>query len=84
MKTKLTVAAVAKRYGIGIKKVIAWIKSGELKAINVALKIDARKPRYLIDEADLEAFEQARRVIPETPKVKRTSRPPLKFRTVFY
>jgi hypothetical protein len=54
---------VAKAWGIDVNKVIAWIRSGELRAINGAKKAGG-KPRYLIDLADLEAFEAARSTVP--------------------
>ena len=62
----------ARRYGVAHEKILAWIKSGELRAINVATRPTGR-PRYLIDEADLLAFEAKRSNSP-TPAKKRRSR----------
>ena len=69
---KCTPPEIAKRFGIAHDKVLAWIRSGELRAINGATAPDGR-PRYLIDEADLLAFE-ARRSNSPAPAKKRRSR----------
>lgn len=57
----LTPPAVARRYGVKPERVIAWIRSGELRAINVANR-SATRPRFRIDPADLALFEESRRV----------------------
>ena len=49
------------------KFITAFIKSGELVAMNVATCRDQR-PRYLIDRADIEDFEHARQVVPDSGK----------------
>jgi excisionase family DNA binding protein len=61
---KLTPPQLARRFGVGPDKVLAWIRSGELPAINGAAKPNGR-PRYLIDKADVEAFEAQRQVRPK-------------------
>lgn len=58
-RVKLTPPEVARRYGVSRDKVLAWIRSGELRAVNVATTL-GRRPRYVIDEADLAAFEARR------------------------
>ena len=58
-RTKLTPPEVASRFGVSSDKVLAWIKSGELRAINAATR-SAGRPRYLIDVADLAVFEARR------------------------
>lgn len=73
-RTKLTPPKVAERYGISADKVIAWIRAGELRAIDVATRRGER-PRYLIDEQDLAAFERSREVVPASPRVKARKRP---------
>jgi hypothetical protein len=72
-RRKVSVPYLAKEWGIATNKITAWIKSGELKAINVATSRDQR-PRYLIDRADIEAFERARLVVPEQPPRPRRTR----------
>jgi len=62
-RTKLTPPQIARMWGIKCHKVLAWIRSGELKAMNAAEKLGGR-PRYLVDKSDLAAFEKGRQVIP--------------------
>jgi predicted site-specific integrase-resolvase len=62
---KITPPEYARRLGVDPMKVIRWIRSGELRAINVATKANGR-PRYVIDERDIEAFELRRSFV--TPK----------------
>jgi hypothetical protein len=59
--TKLTPPAVARRYGVHAAKVVSWIRQGELRAVNIATKANGR-PRFLVDVADLAAFERRREV----------------------
>lgn len=54
-----TVPALARTYGIGQGKVLGWIASGELRAINCAAK-DGGHPRWRILPEDLAAFESRR------------------------
>jgi hypothetical protein len=56
---------VARMLGVADQKILHWIRSGELKATNLARSPHGR-PRYAIDLADLEAFEAGRQVIPAT------------------
>jgi predicted site-specific integrase-resolvase len=60
-RTTLTPPLVAQRYGISPQKVLSWIKSGELRAVNVATHRGGR-PRWVIAVMDLLAFEESRRV----------------------
>jgi hypothetical protein len=62
-RRKITPPQVAKLWGIDVNKVLHWIRSGQLKAINGARKASGTKPRYLIDIADLEAFERSRSAV---------------------
>lgn len=50
---------LAQRYGVKPSKILGWIKSGELQAINIATKV-ARRPRYRISHEAVAAFEEAR------------------------
>lgn len=63
-KRKLTVPQVAKLWGVSTHKVLYFIRTGELRAINLAART-CNRPRYSIDVQDIEAFEQARQVIPD-------------------
>lgn len=62
-RQKLTVPLLAKLWGVSPNKVHYFVKTGELRAINIATHPDQR-PRYLIDVSDIEAFERRREVIP--------------------
>jgi hypothetical protein len=69
-KTKISPPALARQWGIDVQKVLHWVKTGELKAINIARDRSGR-PRYAIDLADVQIFELSRQVEPPAPKVRR-------------
>lgn len=50
---------ICERFGVGEHTVLAWIRNGELAAINVARKPDG-KPKWKITPSALEAFELLR------------------------
>ena len=62
----LTPPQIAARLAIKPGKVIAWIRSGELKAVDVANR-GCTRPRYRVDPSDLEKFLLRRSAGP-TPK----------------
>lgn len=70
-KTKTTPPQLARRWGISNDKVLAWIRSGELRAMDAGIRPGLGRPRYLIDEADIEKFELKRSNRPEPPKPRR-------------
>jgi len=74
---KITPPQLARRYGCKPTKVLGWIQSGELRAIDAAT-VRGGRPRYLIDEKDIEAFEVARAVTPPRPIVQRRRKTALK------
>jgi hypothetical protein len=68
MRTKVTPPQLAKEWGLAPEKILTWIKTGQLQAINVATSPGGR-PRFLIDRADVAAFELTRTVVtPPTPR----------------
>lgn len=69
-KTKYTPPEVGGRYGVDPGKVIHWIKTGQLRAINAARDPNGR-PRYLVDIVDLLDFERQRAVTPPEPPAPR-------------
>ena len=73
-RQKLTPPQLAKEWGVSPDKVVAFIRSGELRAIDISSNRGSPRPRYLIDIDDLRAFEAARAVIPPQPKTKRRRR----------
>jgi excisionase family DNA binding protein len=64
----LTVHAICERYGVGEHTVLAWIRSGELRAVNVGRKPGTRKPRWRVTQGALDAFEALRTVTSPAPR----------------
>ena len=60
----LTPPQIAQRLGVAPRKVIRWIVSGELRAMNLANR-GSRRPRYSVSLEALLEFEQLRTVVPE-------------------
>ncbi len=58
-RQKITPVEYAARLGVDPHKILAWIRSGELHAINAATS-QAGRSRFLIDERDIELFERRR------------------------
>jgi helix-turn-helix protein len=71
-RTKVTPPQLAERWGVSPEKILRLILSGELRAFNCATSPAGKKPRWLIDETDVAAFE-ARRAAPAAPRL--TGRP---------
>jgi len=52
---------IALRYGVGRSKVLGWIRSGQLRAVNLAASTGAgRRDRWRVTAEDLAAFEASR------------------------
>lgn len=71
----LSPAAVAAELSIRRATVLAWIRSGELGAINLADRVTGRT-RWRIPRETLERFLEARRAKPPVPRPARRRRPP--------
>jgi excisionase family DNA binding protein len=67
----LTVHGVAERDGVGEHTVLAWIRTGELRAINCGRRPGSKKPRWRITAEALAAFELMRTPSPPPPAVRR-------------
>ena len=61
---------LAHRYGVDVKKILCWIRRGELPAVNLAADPHGR-PRFRINESDIAVFEARRAVSPPPPKMRR-------------
>ena len=61
-RTKVTPPQLARRWGVAPEKVVAWIRAGELRAMDASTCRGGR-PRYLIDETDVLLFEKSRAVV---------------------
>ena len=73
-QTWFTPPVVAKRYGIKPERVIAMIRAGLIRAIDISSP-GSRRPRFRINEADLIAFEVSREVKPASKASSRKRRP---------
>ena len=71
----LTPPKIADRFGCKPESVIAWIRSGELAAINLARQGSLR-PRFRVSPEALATFEQVRTVVPRTPPARRPRQNP--------
>lgn len=71
----LTVREVARRYRVGEDKVRAWIRRGELRAINTATVLCSR-PRFVIPPEAITEFERRRTVAPPKSPPRRRRRAP--------
>lgn len=69
-RRKVTPPQLAKRWGVATNKILAFIASGELRAVNLATSLKDR-PRWFIDEADIERFERFREATPAAPRVRK-------------
>lgn len=77
-KRKLTPPEIARLWGITPDKVLVWIRSGELRAIDASTS-QGERPRYLVDIDDLAAFERSRSTAPKAEaKPARRRRPDVK------
>ncbi len=56
----LTVAQVAEALQASAAVISRWIKSGELKAVNVSAKLGGHRPSWQIPVSDFEAFFRGR------------------------
>jgi excisionase family DNA binding protein len=69
----LTPPEIAKHLRVSSDKDLAWIRSGELRAVNVATRLGGR-PRYKVQVSELEAFEARRAAVTEKRPIRRRAR----------
>jgi excisionase family DNA binding protein len=69
----LPTPAVAETLGVNESKVLTWIRTGELVAINVATRLGGR-PRWRIAQEALDQFLTARSAQPPAPVERRRRR----------
>ena len=65
-QSKVTPPHLAAEYGVSPTRILQEIRTGRLRAINIAGP-KARLPRYLIDREDIAEFERLITVIPCPP-----------------
>jgi Helix-turn-helix domain len=75
----LTPPQVARLFGVAPEKIVAFIRDGELQAIDMARR-GSRRPRYRIAPHALQDFERQRMPHPPAPKPapRRSQRKPVK------
>lgn len=66
-----TVRDLCNRFSVHEQTVLAWIHSGELKAVNVGVAPGKKKPRWRITQEALAAFEALRTPTPPAPRSRR-------------
>ncbi len=73
LRTKLSPGELAAQWGKKASSIIALIRMGELRAIDVSVR--RGRPRFLIDLADIACFEERRAVkLPERIQRRRRSK----------
>lgn len=60
----LTPPELARRWRVGVHRVLAWIQRGELPAWNAATNQLTGRPRYRVRRQDAETFELRRMIVP--------------------
>lgn len=78
-RTKLTPPQLAKLWGISPNTIVSWIRSGQLRAIDISTRPGIGRPRYLIDRRDIVEFEERRQVKPPEPVRRRREKLPADF-----
>jgi excisionase family DNA binding protein len=72
----LSVRDLCERYGVSEHTVLGWIRSGELRAVNVGRRPGTKKPRWRITAEALQAFELARTPTPSPSRAQRRKKRP--------
>jgi hypothetical protein len=63
-RSMISPPVLARRWAVSASKILSWIHSGQLRALNVATSLGGR-PRYRISEGDIADFERRRVAVPE-------------------
>jgi excisionase family DNA binding protein len=66
-----TVQQVADRFSVDEHAVLGWIRSGDLRAVNVGRQPGKKRPRWRVTEAALAEFELLRSYSPPPPRGRR-------------
>jgi hypothetical protein len=70
---RFTLDEVGERLRLSLRQVRTLVANNELRAIDVSTTAGSKRPRYVVDESDLEAFENRRATSP-APARQRTQR----------
>ncbi len=71
-----TIKDIVARYTVTERTVLVWIRSGDLKAINVGRSLAKKKPRWRITERALNDFELLRASQTPIPPRRRRKKDP--------
>ncbi len=66
---------LTEKFSVSEHTVLEWIRSGELRAINVGVSPGKKKPRWRISESALAEFELARTASPPPTRTRRRKQP---------
>ena len=67
MGNTLTVKDICIRFGVGEHTVLHWLKSGQLRGLNVGRDPGKKKCRWRVTQQDLESFILTRTATPPPP-----------------
>ena len=70
----LTVKEVAELLAVSKRTVLAWIRSGELRAVNCGRSLRGGKPRWRVTREALQTFELIRTASAPAPRTQRRKR----------
>lgn len=72
-----TIKDICNRFSVNEHTVLAWIHSGELKAVNVGVAPGKKKPRWRITQPALDSFMALRAATPapSPPRNRRKQQP---------
>jgi excisionase family DNA binding protein len=65
--SNFSIRQIAQQCGVSVRTVRAWIRAGELKAVNMSRTPGSRKPRWRVTQAALDAFLALRTSRPSAP-----------------
>ena len=71
----LTPPQIGKRLSVDSHRVLRWIRTGQLTAVNIG--DGARRPRFRISESDLAIFLASRSAGPQPKAIRRRRKDPL-------
>jgi transposase len=67
----LSVKQLREHFGVGEGTILAWIRSGQLRAMDVARHQGGGRPKWRATESAVAAFEELRQISPTPDPVRR-------------
>ncbi|MDO4425020.1 MAG: helix-turn-helix domain-containing protein [Planctomycetia bacterium] len=56
----LTLTETADHFKVSSRRILTWVQTGELRAVNVSRNPNSRKPNLRFREIDIQDFEESR------------------------